>query len=166
MDEPTTKAQLLEFIQQEHTRLKAQLARLNQQQMVQPGAQDDWSIKDMLAHITTWEQLMVEWLPKVLVDHNISILPPGSTWDDVDAFNAETYEKNQDRPLPEVLDEFEQSYQQALGATKKLAEDDLFNIILPWVEERPLWLIVGANTYWHYREHREPLEVWIDSLLE
>ncbi len=164
MSDPTCKAQLLDLILEEHALLNAQLARLSQEQMIRPGAENDWSVKDLLAHITAWEQWMIEWLPQVLIDHSISILPPGSTWDDVDQLNAQTYEKNKARPLPEVLDQFEQSYHQSLEATKGLSEDGLFNLTLPWVEDRALWMIVGANTYWHYREHREPLQVWIDTL--
>lgn len=163
MSDPSSKAELLNLIQREHDLLKTQLARLSPEQMTRPGAENDWSVKDLLAHITTWEQWMVDWLPKVLQDHSRSILPAGSTWEDVDRLNAETYQKNKDRPLAEVMADFERSYQQTLEAIKPLSEETLFSIILPWVEDRPLWHIVGANTYWHYREHREPLQAWIDS---
>jgi hypothetical protein len=61
MDVPRTKAQVLGRIWADHALLEAMIAPLSAVQMTQPPA-DGWSVKDVLAHITVWEGLLVEWL--------------------------------------------------------------------------------------------------------
>ena len=60
MDEHMSKEKLLENIQLEHQRLEGTLADINEDQMITPGVIEDWTIKDILAHITVWEQRMVK----------------------------------------------------------------------------------------------------------
>jgi hypothetical protein len=35
---------------------KASYARLSDAEMMQPGVTGDWSVRDILAHVTTWEE--------------------------------------------------------------------------------------------------------------
>jgi hypothetical protein len=30
-----------------------------------------------------------------------------------------------------------------------------------WREGDPLWHMVAANTWWHYKEHRETISAWL-----
>lgn len=53
-----SKAEILEKMQGERTRLEAVLAQLSPAQMVLPGVEVDWSVKDILAHIVAWEGFM------------------------------------------------------------------------------------------------------------
>ncbi|HLX38880.1 MAG TPA: maleylpyruvate isomerase N-terminal domain-containing protein, partial [Ktedonobacteraceae bacterium] len=50
------KTQLLQLIQKEHDTLDTLLCSLSEEQMVHPDIADDWSVKDILAHLTWWEQ--------------------------------------------------------------------------------------------------------------
>ena len=61
VEEKMTKSRLLEEIQIEHQRLQNTLAMVDEEQMLIPGVIDVWTIKDILAHITVWEQRMVRW---------------------------------------------------------------------------------------------------------
>jgi len=51
-----TKQQLLDRLENAWADLQASFAGLSEAQMTQPGVTGDWSVKDILAHVTTWEE--------------------------------------------------------------------------------------------------------------
>ncbi|HEY4384036.1 MAG TPA: DinB family protein, partial [Ktedonobacteraceae bacterium] len=53
--QPANKAELLTHIQAEYDRFEALLASLSEEQMTIPGVNGTWSVKDNLAHLTTWQ---------------------------------------------------------------------------------------------------------------
>ena len=62
MDEEITKTEILVLIRSERESLEVMLEPLSDEQMIQPGVENTWSIKDILAHITDWERRMVQWI--------------------------------------------------------------------------------------------------------
>ncbi len=165
MEEQMSKEKLIEEIQIERLRLEKTLEKITAQRMITPGVMDDWTVKDLLAHITVWEQRMVRWLEQTLRDEVPEMLPPGMTWDDLDRWNEQTYQKHRHRDLDEVLADFEVSYPQALSAVKDISEEDLINPDrYAWRDGRPLWEMVAANTSWHYKEHEETITTWRKGL--
>ncbi len=165
MEEQINKEKLLKEIQLERQRLEKTLERISAQQMITPGVIDDWTVKDILAHITVWEKRMVQWLEQTTRDEVPEMLPPGMTWDDLDQWNEETYQKHRHRALDEVLTDFKLSYPQALSAVQEITEEDLIDPErYPWRDGRPLWVMVAANTSWHYKEHEETITTWLKSM--
>jgi len=162
MSDPTTKAQIIELITAEHEALQALLKPLTESQMIQPGAEEKLSVKDILAHITDWEQRMVQWIEESLQGKTPERPAPGMTWDDLDRLNEQTYLANKDRPLNEVQLDFVASYQRSLQAVVALSEAELFDPHhFVWREGDALWHMVEANTWGHYREHRESISRWL-----
>ncbi|MFH2039921.1 MAG: ClbS/DfsB family four-helix bundle protein, partial [Chloroflexota bacterium] len=89
---------------------------------------------------------------------------PGMTWDDLDKLNEQTYLANKDRLLDEVLTASAESYSRVLDAIQNLSDEDLFDgSRFAWREGDPLWHMVAANTWWHYREHRQQVETWLKN---
>ncbi len=56
------KAALLRLIQSEHMQLEALLSTLDEEHLLRPGVTGSWSVKDVLAHLTWWEQAMISEL--------------------------------------------------------------------------------------------------------
>jgi hypothetical protein len=154
-----TKAKLLDLIQTERQALEAVLAKLDEQQIIAPLLEADWSVKDTLAHIVAWEQHMLQWI-KASVQGEPTDPPPYDLPDEeLNAINKRTFVENKDRPLAGVQKEFAASYQEALELVQALTEEDLLDLQrFVWREGHPLWELVGANTFWHYAEHREAVE--------
>jgi len=162
MKEKMSKEKLIKEIQIERLHLERTLEKISRQQMINPGVMDDWTVKDLLAHITIWEQRMVRWLEQTVRDEVPEMLPPGMTWDDLDRWNEQTYQKHRHRDLDEVLADFELSYPQALSAAQDISEEDLIDPDrYAWRDGRPLWAMVAANTSWHYKEHEETITTWL-----
>ena len=165
MEEQMSKEKLIGEIQIERLHLERTLEKISRQQMVTPGVMDDWTVKDLLAHIAVWELRMVRWLEQTVRDEVPEMLPPGMTWDDLDQWNEQTYQKHRHRDLDEVLADFELSYPQALSAVQDISEEDLIDPNrYAWRDGRPLWVMVAANTSWHYKEHEETITTWLKGL--
>jgi hypothetical protein len=162
MDEPLSKAKNFELIHSEREELQILLDQLSETQMTQPGVENDWSVKDILAHITDWEKRMVQWIEESLQGKTPERPAPGMTWDDLDKLNEQTYLANKDRLLNEVLADFRDSYQQSLKVIEALTEEALLDPdYFKWREGDPLWHMVAANTWEHYQEHREAIDNWL-----
>ena len=50
------REQLLNKLDKAWTALEESYAGLPDSQLTEPGVVDNWSVKDMLAHVTTWEE--------------------------------------------------------------------------------------------------------------
>lgn len=159
-----TKAKIMNLIQSERESLERVLAGLSEEQMTQPGVESSWSVKDIMAHITDWEQRMVGWIEDSLRGEVPQRPAPGMTWDDLDRLNEQIYLLNRDRDLRDVLADFHRSYEGALVTVEALTEEDLIDPQrFAWREGTPLWHMVAGNTWEHYQEHREPIEKWLKS---
>ena len=159
MDKPLipTQAELLSEIREERRKLEELLATLTPDQMVTGGVDGDWSIKDILAHIATWEGWMRDWTTS-LVSGQAPRVP--EEWN-IDRMNAEAHARLRDMPLPKVLREFQRSYRQSLALIEGLTEAQLRAETLDTWPLGPLWSKVADNTSWHYREHRLDIEKWL-----
>lgn len=167
MEEKMNKRQLLESIQQARAKLEQTVAAVPQSRMATPGANEENSVKDLLAHISTWERRMIIWLKESLQDREPEMLPSGMTWDDLDRWNEETFNQQRGLELAKVLEEFQASYAAALKIVEGIDERVLFDPDrFPWRNGHPLWEMVSANMDWHYLEHEESIRTWLDSLEE
>ena len=158
-EESISKAELLSAIHVERQKLEEMLARLDQAQMTEPGVEGEWSVKDILAHLVTWEGRMVRWLGEAQRGQ-VPHVP--ATWDDIHQLNAQSYQEQQDRPLENVLSDFQRSYHEALTTVEAFPEEDLVDPDrFEWRKGQPLWVMVAANTFWHYKEHAESIQAWL-----
>ena len=126
MPKPTTKAEILSESAKEHDALEQLLATLTPEHMVQPGIVGDWSAKDVVAHLTEWEQMVLGWYHAGLAGDSPSLPAPGFNWSELPALNQVIYEKHRDRSLADVLDAFGASYRQIMAWVESLSEEDLF----------------------------------------
>ena len=164
LSEPATKPEVLELIQAEKRLLQDALGKLTESQMLAPNLDGDRSVKDVLAHIAACELLMVEWLKESYAGLTPQRPAPGEPWDDLDQLNENMYLVYKDRPLAEILAMSEAASTQADQAVHAMTEKDLFDgSRFAWRNGDPMWHMVAANTWWHYKEHREQIEVWRES---
>ena len=162
--EPTTKNEILDLIQEEWHLLEASLAKLTPARMLAPGLEGERSVKDILAHITAWEWLMLQWLEESYAGLTPQRPAPGMTWDDLDQLNEQIYVADKDQELEDVLAELKTVFRQCFQVVEGMPEVDLFDgSRFVWREGDPIWHMVAANTWWHYKEHREQIEAWRES---
>jgi hypothetical protein len=156
------KPRLLQKIRAERGLLESTMAQFEREQMGVAGVNGEWSAQDVLAHIAAWEGLMVRCLGQIQAGVVPDVLPLGIDGEELDAMNRRIYLENRDRTLDEVCGAFVRSYESALEAIEATSEEDLIEPgRVEGLGDEPLWHLVAANTFWHYREHREDLHAWL-----
>jgi hypothetical protein len=162
MDDIPSKAKILADIHTEWELLERLLNSLSEEQMLVPGVEGQWSVGDILAHISAWEKVLLDRLSAVLTASPLQY-PVILNWDDVHAHNARIFNENQGRPLSSVILEFRNLYRGVLTVVEALDEEALLRPI-PWdwpQEHLTVWQIIVANTSDHYQEHRQSIEKWL-----
>ena len=162
--EPKTKQEILDLIRDERGRLQAVLEPLSEAQMRAPVFEGRRSVKDILAHIAAWERMMIQWIRETYAGVIPQRPAPGLTWDDLDKLNEQIYQENQDRSLSVILAQADLACEGALSAVRGMSDQDLFDgARFEWRQGDPMWHMVAANTWWHYNEHREQIEAWLNA---
>jgi hypothetical protein len=162
--DPKNKQELLKTLVKERLQWEALIGTLSDEQYLEAGVDGRFSVKDLLAHMVDWEQRMIQWINESLAGSVPQRPAPGMTWDDLDRLNEMTYLENKDRALDDVLQASERSYSRSLELVQTLSDEDLFDSSrFAWREGDPLWHMVAANTWWHYREHRQQVEAWLNK---
>jgi hypothetical protein len=151
---PSTRSALLAELDQEWANIERICAGLSEDEMVAPGTQGDWSVKDTLVHLSAWEKYLLDRLGYVMTGQSPRY-PVMTSWDDVHRFNAQVYAENKDRPLTSVIIEFRSLYQGVMTVIEALSEDQISQ---PYTYDFPndsltLLQLIRANTCVHYREH-------------
>lgn len=148
------KAELIETIRAERARFEAALAQVETERRSQPGPNGAWSVKDILAHLTAWEQRKLRLLPHYLRGETPADPAPINGPAEVDAFNQRTFLANRDRPLADVQTAFHASHRELMAAIEALTDEQLQQITPIHV---PIWETLSWDTYAHYAEHIEAL---------
>jgi len=158
---PLSKGQIVAKIKSAHDALMRALSSLTDNQMTQPGVENGWSIKDIMAHITSWEVHLADQVQAVIKNTSPEI-PPILDWEDVHKRNADTYAANQHRPLGKVREEFNSRYTEMLLAINALDESDLYKP-QPGMDPDapPIWESIAEETYEHYAEHLASIQTWL-----
>jgi hypothetical protein len=156
MAEQPNKAELLNWMHTGYTVFEALLAPLNQEQMTKPGVNGEWSVKDILAHLTSWHRYLLHLIEVTKRGEEPSDIPSGLTEEQI---NERFYQQNKYLPLGEVLENFRSTYRQVDDWVNALSEEDLGKS--PWSGSAPLSGFVSGNTYEHYEEHARPIQEWL-----
>lgn len=146
-----TKQQLLEKLERAWADLKASYAGLSEAQMTAPDVTGTWSVKDILAHVTTWEEEALKMLPLI----REGTTPPryADLYGGLNAFNAQTSERKRDLSLDEVLAQLDNTHRRMIAYIED-APDDLI------ATETRFRRRIRLDTYSHYPEHARAIREW------
>lgn len=151
MPRPTSKTDLLAAINQERGALEATLETLTPAQMVEPGVVGEWSVKDVLAHLIEWEQMVLGWYRAGLHGEIPELPAPGYKWNQTPQLNQMIYEKHRDRPLDEVIEQFQASHREILGVIHELSNEKLFTAgQYAWAGKNTIGTYFVSATSSHY----------------
>lgn len=161
MAEPTTKAELLTMMQEGYTAFEALLNPLSAEQLTTAGASEDWSLKDILAHLATWQGRAAQVLEALQRGEQPQLHPVIKTDEEMHHFNNATVAANRSRPLAAIQHEFRSTYQRIYASAEAFSEDELFDPKrLAW-DGQALWTIAEGDTSGHYSQHVPTIEAWV-----
>ncbi len=121
----------------------------------EPGVVVEWSVKDLIGHVTTWEQEAIRALSRYLADRDLEAVV---TWADIDGFNARESDRKRALSLSHLRGEFEESHSQLTALLSDFPEEELSS---KGVEAR-----IRIDTYDHYAEHTAHIRNWLAAPAE
>jgi len=145
---------LLERLDVAWTALSDSCAGGSDSRLVQPGVVDDWSVKDILAHVTTWEEEALRHLPLVIAG---GAPPRYAAQGGIDAFNARATETSRRLSLAEVLRRRDETHARLVDFIRSQPEGSFGGQTRA---RRRLRL----DTYGHYPEHTAAIRAWRERL--
>jgi hypothetical protein len=161
------KSELLNELQEKYEQWEALLDQIGPERMELPGVNGDWSMKDMVAHLTGWNHRMVAGLQAA--QHGEP--EPLPSWpahiQAEDDINAWIYASNRGRPAREILEESHQVYQQLLAALEALPDDVRIERIEPvyslvWVGDQRFF--PGEFFDHFHKEHEPDVRAWLERV--
>ena len=145
---------MLKQLEKAWSTLKASYAGLLDSQLLQPGVTGKWSVRDILAHITTWEEEALKHLPVILAGgrpQRYSIKYGG-----IDAFNALMMKQKAHLSLSEVLNQPDEIHNRLLDYVRQAPEEQ-------FAEETRFRRRLRLDTYSHYPKHAKAIREWRSS---
>ncbi len=145
---------LLKRLDAAWTALTDSYAGVSDSRLVEPGVVDNWSVKDILAHVTTWEEEALNHLPLIIAGGTpLRYAAQGG----IDAFNARATEDGRRLSLAEVL----------------RRRGEIHARLIDFVRSQPEGTFGGRtrarrrlrlDTYGHYPEHTAAIRAWRERL--
>ena len=114
---------------------------------MRPGVNDDWTAKDLLAHVAAWHALTTDRLEALRMTGTLPDAP------DVDAFNREQHERSADLSLHDV--------RVMSGAARHRFREEID--LLPNDPGERIERMVYGNAEGHYEEHFAGLDAFLGS---
>lgn len=175
LHEYKTKTDLLDEIKERRAKLDALFDRIPKKRMLIPGVVENWTGKDLLAHIMVYDH----WISGE-IDHALRHgLPPRSRdvdYGDTDQRNHYWHTYFQEEPLDQLKADARRVYADLIAAIEAASEDrlnmpvtfDEHDNLVPTTWDAPpmpvlwpLWRWITDQTSEHYPQHYQALERWI-----
>ena len=145
------KQQLLDKLEQAWTDFVQSHAGLSDEQLTRPGVTDGCSVKDILAHVTTWEEEALKYLPLILRGEKLPRYK--DLYGGIDAFNAQMTAKKQALPLSDILSQLDDTHRRLIGFIQSVPDDQI-------ATETPFRRRLRLDTYSHYPIHASAIRSW------
>ena len=133
--------------------LQDALSGLSDEAMQEPGAVGEWSVRDLMAHVTTWEEEALKALPVIILGGK---LPRYASVGGIDAFNARQQDAKRHLSLDRLRVEMNATHQRLLGVLDRTAES-------AYAKEGRFLRRLRLDTYGHWRLHAADVRQWRES---
>jgi len=164
------KAEVLERAETARAALDRLLVEVGEARMEQPGVEDDWTVKDILAHIMAYDRWTAAQLNAAREgrqatpqeEYGLDAPPPGADTTDLDARNAALRDYYQDAPLAEIIGGAEHALTLLVTAIEALDDAQLADpAFMNWSETLTTAQCIGMQTWEHYEAHEPVLRAWM-----
>ena len=150
------KQQLLKRLEKAWEALKESYTGLSDAQLLEPGVMGEWSVKEILAHVITWEEEALKYLPLIITGGR----PPRySQSGGIDAFNAQMTEQKRGLALSDVLGQLDETHRRLIDYLRSVPEEH-------FTRETRFRHRLRLDTYSHYPQHARAIHEWRERLAE
>jgi len=126
-------------------------AGLSEELLLKPGVTGLWSVRDIIAHVTAWEEEALRHLPTILQG---GTAPRYSTkYGGINAFNALMTEKKRNLSLAEIVRERDDIHQRLIAYLHDVPEEEVSS-------DTRFRRRLRLDTYGHYPKHTQAIRRW------
>ncbi len=145
------KQQLLKKLDTAWATIRESYDGLSDAQMTGSRVTSDWSVRDILAHVSIWEEEALKYLPLIIKGGT----PPrySATYGGIDAFNALMMEQAKDLSLAGVLERLDETHRRLIDFLKEVPEEQ-------FTHETRFRRRLRLDTYSHYALHARMIKEW------
>lgn len=145
------RQQLLQRLEKEWEAFQASYAGLADAQLLEPGVTGSWSIRDIIAHVTWWEEEALTHLPLILEGGR----PPRYSvkYGGIDAFNALMTQQKKNLSLAEVLQQQADVHLRLIAYLQRAPVEQ-------FTRETRFRRRLRLDTYGHYPKHAHAIRTW------
>src|SRR6266487_4690571 len=150
------KQQLLKRLEKAWAAIVESYAGLSDSQLMEPDVMGNWSVKDILAHVTTWEEEALKYLPLIITGGR----PPRYIqYGGIYAFNAQMTEQKRNLVLYEVLEQLDETHHRLIDYIQSVPEEH-------FTRETRFRHRLRLDTYSHYPIHPRAIREWRERSVE
>ena len=148
---PGARRRLLKRLDGAWAAFNASYAGLSDAQLLTPGVTGAWSVRDIIAHVTTWEEEALKHLPLIVRGGR----PPRYSvqYGGIDAFNAHTTAQKRGLSLSEVRAQAAMTHARLVDFVQRAHERQLQS-------DTRFRRRLRLDTYGHYPQHAETIRQW------
>ena len=154
MARATTKTDLLTAAQEQFDVLWALVNSMNpeDQQRAFLFEDRDKNLRDVLAHLTQWHQMMISWHQIGTLEGGSPVVPgEGYTWRTLPGLNQEIWEKYQNTSLEESKNLLQKSHLKVMALIESHSNEELFSKnVYKWTKSTTLGAYFVSSTSSHY----------------
>ncbi len=164
MDKRLTTAELLDIMRTARSDWEALLAEVGEARLTEPGVADDWSLKDIIAHLTYYETWATDCL--LAIRHGEPLPKSEYKGLSMDERNARVYERNRALTLADVLHNSQISFQRSIESVQGLHDADLYDLEFTRAAgvDWSVHDLLAGDTYEHYQEHTASVRAWLERV--
>jgi hypothetical protein len=150
-EEQMDRSRLLRRLEEAWDGFTASYAGLSEAEMTEPGVTGTWSVRDIIAHVTTWEEEALVQLPVILAGKQ----PPRYTLTHggINAFNAQMTERKRKLSLRHVLRQQDSVHRRLVRFIETVPAEHI-------CRETRFRRRLRLDTYSHYPRHAEAIRKW------
>lgn len=159
------KSELLNWLDEKNQQWRELLDLIGLERMDIPGVNGEWSVKDIIAHLTGWNTRLVDRFKAAVNDEAEPPPPWPGELEAEDDINAWIYEYNHARSVDIVVDDMNQDYQKLIGIIESLPDD----VRVEFIEPKFCLVWIGDKRYHvteffdHFQDdHEADIRAWLD----
>ena len=142
---------LLKAIDVAWAAFNASFAGLSNVQLEETGVVGDWSVKDLMAHVTVWENEALTDLPMIAEGHKPQTY--AARYGGIDAFNAKMEQQWRGLSLRDVRQQLADTHEHLISYIRSVPRELLDS-------KSRFRRRLRLDTYGHYPIHTEHIRAW------
>ena len=146
---------MLERLERAWSEFEASYAGLTNEQLMIPHVTGAWSVRDIIAHVTWWDEEALKHLPVVLEGGRPERY--SDKYGGIDDFNAIMTVKRSHLSLAEVLQQHDEVHGRLVAYVREVPED-------LYASETRFRRRLRLDTFGHYPVHTAAIRAWRQTL--